>query len=465
MRNFYRKKETGNNGYVLWILISAELLMSFSFLGYMHIEPISVTFVYIPVLIAGCVSGPKESTVVGAVFGLSAMWKASAFYVGAGDAVFSPFMSGKPAESILLSVGARMLFGFLAGVLYCIAKKSRHPVAGIVLVTSLGRTFHSFLVYSFMSVLFPETGFHVSDTLDEIFTPDYLLVIIVTDIIVCLCYFFRKSDQYRNFFSRIRRVDRVSSSISHYGKGLACIIVLFLLVSFSITLYFSDRIENALSGYGLELKEKAAYDLTHLEIQFLFGIISLGMLILIFVILYLKNMNYLYYEARLDGLTGLLGRQQFFQEGEKLLEKMDFSLKDKTGCFLILDIDFFKEINDRYGHPAGDQVLINVADTIRRVFEKGTILGRLGGDEFVVFVYCPMTKEEISIYMEKLKNEIGKIRIESQKVTCSVGMIPVENGYTIEKLYRSADRLLYEAKKQGRDQFVYGSSFEKMGKT
>ena len=132
---------------------------------------------------------------------------------------------------------------------------------------------------------------------------------------------------------------------------------------------------------------------------------------------------------------------------------------------LIVEIECFKEINDRYGHSAGDQVLINVADTIRRVFEKGTILGRLGGDEFVVFVYCPMTKEEISIYMEKLKNEIGKIRIESQKVTCSVGMIPVENGYTIEKLYRSADRLLYEAKKQGRDQFVYGSSFEKMGKT
>ena len=462
MRNLYRKKEAGNNGYVLWILITVELLMSYSFLGYIHIEPISITFIYIPVLITGCVLGPKESTVVGAVFGLSAMWKASAFYVGAGDAVFSPFMSGKPVESILLCVGARMLFGFLSGVLYSIVKKSRHPVAGIILVTSLGRTLHTFLVYSFMAVLFPETGFRVLNTFDDFLTADYLLVMIITDIIVCICYFFRKSDHYRNFFEHIQRVDQVSSAISHYRKGLACITALFLLVSFSVTLYFSDRIGNALSGYGLELKDKAAYDLMHLEIQFLFGIISLGMLILIFVILYLKNINYLYYEARLDGLTGLMGRQQFFQEGEKLLERMDFTVKDKTGCFLILDIDFFKEINDRYGHPAGDQVLLDVAEAMRKVFEKEAILGRLGGDEFVAFVYCLMTKKEIGTYMDRLRNEIAKIEIKDQKVTCSIGVIPAEDEYSIEKLYHSADRLLYEAKKRGKNQFVYGYRFEEI---
>ena len=65
MKNLYRKNEAENNGYVLWILITVELLMSFSFLGYIHIEPISITFVYIPVLIAGCMLGPKESTIVG----------------------------------------------------------------------------------------------------------------------------------------------------------------------------------------------------------------------------------------------------------------------------------------------------------------------------------------------------------------------------------------------------------------
>ncbi len=456
MKNLYRKNEAENNGYVLWILITVELLMSFSFLGYIHIEPISITFVYIPVLIAGCMLGPKESTIVGAVFGLSSMWKASAFYVGAGDAVFSPFMSGKPVESILLSVGSRMLFGFISGVLYSIAKKSRHPFVGIILVTSVGRTLHTFLVYSFMAILFPESGFHVINTLDDFLSADYFLVLIITYIIVCLCYFFTKSEYYRNFFEHIQRVDQVSTFISRYRKGLACIIVLFLLASFSVTLYFSDRIGNALSRYGLDLKDKAAYDLIHLEIQFLFGIISLGMLILIFVILYLKNINYLYYEARLDGLTGLMGRQQFFQEGEKLLKKMAPTSEERKGCFVILDIDYFKQINDNYGHPAGDRVLIETADVMKNIFEKKAILGRLGGDEFVAFVYCLMTKEEITEYMNRLRKEIARIRIMDQKVTCSIGVIPVENEYMIEELYRRADRLLYEAKKHGKNQFVYG---------
>lgn len=86
------------NKYMLWALIALELFMSFSFLGYIHIDPISITFVYIPVLAAGCLMGPKESTLVGAIFGLASMWKASAFYVGAGDMIFSPIQSGRPLE-------------------------------------------------------------------------------------------------------------------------------------------------------------------------------------------------------------------------------------------------------------------------------------------------------------------------------------------------------------------------------
>ena len=113
-----KKKETaGGSGYLFWALVAIELFMSFSFLGYIHIEPISLTFVYIPVLAAGCVLGAREAACVGAVFGLASMWKASAFYVTQADAMFSPVMSGKPLESVILSVGTRVLFGFLVGFL------------------------------------------------------------------------------------------------------------------------------------------------------------------------------------------------------------------------------------------------------------------------------------------------------------------------------------------------------------
>ena len=64
--------------YVLGALLAIELLMSFSFLGYFHVEPISVTIAYLPVLLAGALLGPMEATAVGTVFGLTSMWKASA---------------------------------------------------------------------------------------------------------------------------------------------------------------------------------------------------------------------------------------------------------------------------------------------------------------------------------------------------------------------------------------------------
>ena len=109
-----------------------------------------MTISYIPVLIAGCVLGPKEGLITGVVFGLASMWKASAFYVGAGDAIFSPVMSGNPAASIMMSVVARALFGLVTGLLYTAAKRSRFPKTGIVLVSTAGRSIHTFFVYLFM---------------------------------------------------------------------------------------------------------------------------------------------------------------------------------------------------------------------------------------------------------------------------------------------------------------------------
>ena len=96
--------------YVFAVLITLELLMSFSFLGYFHVEPISITTAYLPVLLAGALLGPLESAAVGLCFGLASMWKASASYVMPADQLFSPLLSGNPMGSLLLSTGSRVLF-------------------------------------------------------------------------------------------------------------------------------------------------------------------------------------------------------------------------------------------------------------------------------------------------------------------------------------------------------------------
>lgn len=397
-------------------MIAVEFFMSFSFMGYVHIAPISLTFVYIPVMVAGCILGPKNSTIVGAVFGIASMWKASAFYVAAGDAIFSPVMSEKPFASILLSVGSRALFGLIIGLLYRVAKNSRHPIAGILLVSTVGRTIHTVLVYSFMQLLFPEAGFTLINTLDDIRRWDFLPFIVIVDAIVVICYLTSRSEFVRGVPERVRNVDQVNELSSRSRIGMAVML-------------------------------------------------SLALLAIIFILMYQKNFNYLYYEARLDGLTGLMGRQQFFQAGKKILGEMKFEREDAAGCFVILDVDSFKEINDRYGHPEGDRVLREVADHLRKAVGESGILGRLGGDEFVALIRVPLTGEEIETYMSRLREAFATIRVGEQSVTCSIGVIPLEPGVYIEDLYRSADHLLYEAKKKGKNQVALGYRYLEAGKT
>lgn len=216
----------GGRKYVLWGLVAVELFMSFSFLGYLHIEPISITFVYIPVLVAACIFGPKEGALLGAVFGLASMWKASAFYVGIGDMVFSPVMSGKPAESIMLSVGTRALFGLLTGFFYKLAQKNRHPLAGIVLVTSVGRTLHAFLVYGYMGAAFPETGFGVANTLDDTLRWDFIPFLLIVNAVVCFCYMFWKSDYADRLRERVQAMDRVDAAVKHNKKGIFVMLII-----------------------------------------------------------------------------------------------------------------------------------------------------------------------------------------------------------------------------------------------
>lgn len=409
-------REIEDNYYLLWILIAVEFFMSFSFIGYVHIAPIFLTFVYIPVMVAGCILGPKNSTIVGAVFGIASMWKASAFYVAAGDAIFSPVMSEKPFASILLSVGSRALFGLIIGLLYRVAKNSRHPIAGILLVSTVGRTIHTVLVYSFMQLLFPEAGFTLINTLDDIRRWDFLPFIVIVDAIVVICYLTSRSEFVRGVLERVRNVDQVNELSSRSRIGMAVML-------------------------------------------------SLALLAIIFILMYQKNFNYLYYEARLDGLTGLMGRQQFFQAGKKILGEMKLEREDAAGCFVILDVDSFKEINDRYGHPEGDRVLREVADHLRKAVGESGILGRLGGDEFVALIRVPLTGEEIETYMSRLREAFAIIRVGEQSVTCSIGVIPLEPGVYIEDLYRSTDHLLYEAKKKGKNQVALGYRYLEAGKT
>ena len=162
----------------------------------------------------------------------------------------------------------------------------------------------------------------------------------------------------------------------------------------------------------------------------------------------------------MDALTGVMNRKAFFQRCGEILREFR-PTGTASGYFVMVDLDWFKEINDRHGHPEGDRALREVAASLREAFGQDGIIGRLGGDEFGVMLYAPMGREVLEVCLYQFLRQVRRIRWgEESRVTCSVGVLPVTGPKAVEELYRQADRLLYQAKEQGRDQYVIGPAEE-----
>ena len=151
-----------------------------------------------------------------------------------------------------------------------------------------------------------------------------------------------------------------------------------------------------------------------------------------------------------DSLTGVYNAGTIRELVEHHIQDGD----SENGGFVMLDVDYFKQINDKLGHQAGDKVLKSMVRSLRSVVRDGDIIGRMGGDEFCV--YLPNIGSYGTLY--DFCNRITKVieeRINAasvgQQVTISVGGVMVEQAENFAGLYKRADRALYEAKGQGRN--------------
>ncbi|MCB2186506.1 MAG: GGDEF domain-containing protein [Deltaproteobacteria bacterium] len=157
--------------------------------------------------------------------------------------------------------------------------------------------------------------------------------------------------------------------------------------------------------------------------------------------------------SRTDALTGLYNRRYFFDAAAQML-----SLARRHGypvTVLLLDLDHFKAVNDRFGHLAGDQVLRRTAATLSGAARSTDILARYGGEEFVLFL-SHTTGGEALRFCERLHQDLAEARRavgeELPAVTVSIGVAcSQEHGLELEPLLAAADRALYQAKDQGRD--------------
>ena len=155
-------------------------------------------------------------------------------------------------------------------------------------------------------------------------------------------------------------------------------------------------------------------------------------------------------EADLDSLTGLANRRRF---RVALAREVERWRRYRVPCsLLMLDIDHLKRINDQFGHPAGDAVIRQIAQTLKEVSRDNDTAARLGGEEFALLL-AGVDVEKAAAAAERLKTVLSSRRIdEVGTVTVSIGVGSCPESATSERmLYSASDRALYVSKNSGRD--------------
>jgi len=158
--------------------------------------------------------------------------------------------------------------------------------------------------------------------------------------------------------------------------------------------------------------------------------------------------------ASTDPLTGLLNRAGLYPRLQELESRL--SEHDEVFSILILDLDYFKEVNDLYGHLKGDQLLVAVANILQSITSLNDICVRWGGEEFMVLL--PGARErEMRSMAERIMHAVRSLRLsgaEERRLTTSIGAYYCSESEEVEDCIRKADLALYSAKSLGRDQLI-----------
>ena len=159
-------------------------------------------------------------------------------------------------------------------------------------------------------------------------------------------------------------------------------------------------------------------------------------------------------EANTDRLTGLVNRKR----AEECLELIQNSDEYPSVSLAMGDIDFFKRVNDTYGHEAGDEVLKYVAKTMTDTCPDDSIVSRWGGEEFLI-IFPSYNGDEAFVFLDKLRHKIKKGEVvvngETIKITMTFGLAEFGFRADIDTAIKEADTKLYEGKRNGRNQVVY----------
>lgn len=160
--------------------------------------------------------------------------------------------------------------------------------------------------------------------------------------------------------------------------------------------------------------------------------------------------------AELDPLTGVFNKKVIVEKISKQLKLME---DNDTCVFLMFDIDNFKDINDTYGHPIGDKVIVQFANILRHAFFENALVARIGGDEFCVFGYAAPSQQEVKTALENIREQMicqFADKYEKVLITYSCGVIfSSGKDKSFETIYQKADAALYKAKHTGKNGYIF----------
>ena len=157
-----------------------------------------------------------------------------------------------------------------------------------------------------------------------------------------------------------------------------------------------------------------------------------------------------------DALTKLNNRAAFDEYFTKAMVK--FHHRPFELSIVVLDLDNFKQINDTYGHTAGDKTLQVIANTLKKNLDQNTFVGRYGGEEFVL-VYSDKNKADLVNALNILRKKIALLpftfKNNKVSITTSIGCTHIKSGDNIHQAFERADQALYQAKEQGKNRVIY----------
>lgn len=168
------------------------------------------------------------------------------------------------------------------------------------------------------------------------------------------------------------------------------------------------------------------------------------------------------YKANYDGLTRVLNKVSLKNAINEAIREHGRRESDGMHAFMVLDIDYFKSVNDEHGHAFGDIVITDFAERVKKTFRENDIIGRVGGDEFVVLLKDARDRESVAAKAQELVESAQHtydIHDKRREITVSVGIALLgKDGMNFAELFEHADKALYAAKSRGRNQYAFYDS-------